>query len=141
MKPMSRSFGRIAALALALQLSLPAMAAATAAPFADLPLPLSAVLVDMAVPFATLSRLAVGQVLPVSVARNVPLRVGEQTQIAPVRHVALERLLMLTLEDVHIGAQLQLSPDMTEHFYVSVQGDLDDFLDAFAFDFDANEFV
>ena len=56
----------------------PAMAAATAAPFADLPLPLSAVLVDMAVPFATLSRLAVGQVLPVSVARNVPLRVGEQ---------------------------------------------------------------
>ena len=57
----------------------PAMAAATAAPFADLPLPLSAVLVDMPVPFTTLTRLAVGQVLPVSVARNVPLRVGDQT--------------------------------------------------------------
>ena len=55
------------------------MAAATAAPFADLPLPLSAVLVDMPVPFTTLTRLAVGQVLPVSVARNVPLRVGDQT--------------------------------------------------------------
>ena len=57
----------------------PAMAAATSAPFADLPLPLSAVLVDMPVPFTTLTRLAVGQVLPVSVARNVPLRVGDQT--------------------------------------------------------------
>ena len=55
------------------------MAAATAAPFADLPLPLSAVLVDMAVPFTTVARLTVGQVLPVAVARSVPLRIGDQT--------------------------------------------------------------
>ncbi|MBS0255649.1 MAG: FliM/FliN family flagellar motor switch protein [Proteobacteria bacterium] len=54
-----------------------AMASATAAPFADLPLPLSAVLVDMAVPFARVARLRAGEVLPVAVARTVPIRVGD----------------------------------------------------------------
>jgi flagellar motor switch protein FliM len=49
----------------------------TAAPFADLPLTLRAVIVDMAVPFSTAARLAPGMVLPVSVARSVPLSVGD----------------------------------------------------------------
>ncbi|KPF52303.1 flagellar motor switch protein FliM [Novosphingobium capsulatum] len=50
-----------------------------AAPFADVPLPLSAVLVDMRVPLAAISALEVGQILPVPVARAVPLRVAGQT--------------------------------------------------------------
>ncbi|MCB2076674.1 MAG: FliM/FliN family flagellar motor switch protein [Novosphingobium sp.] len=48
-------------------------------PFADMPIPVSAVLVDMAVPFAKLSALRPGDVLPVSVARKVPLKVGGKT--------------------------------------------------------------
>ena len=47
-----------------------------AAPFADLPLPLRAVLVDMAVPLAAISKLEPGVVLPVAVARAVPLHIG-----------------------------------------------------------------
>lgn len=47
-----------------------------AAPFADVPLPLTAVLVDMAVPLRAVSALAVGAVLPVAVARAVPIRLG-----------------------------------------------------------------
>ena len=50
---------------------------AMAAPFCDVPLTLSAVIVDMAMPFTAISNLAVGQVLPVAVARSVPLRLGE----------------------------------------------------------------
>lgn len=50
-----------------------------AAPFADLPLSLSAVLVDMRMSMATLARIEPGQVLPVAVARQVPLRIGERT--------------------------------------------------------------
>lgn len=46
-------------------------------PFADMPLTLRAVLVDVPLPLATLSALEVGQVLAVPVARNVPLRIGE----------------------------------------------------------------
>lgn len=49
------------------------------APFAQVPLPVSAVLVDMRLPLAAISALEVGQVLPVPVARAVPLRVGGQT--------------------------------------------------------------
>lgn len=48
-----------------------------AAPFADLPLPLAAVLVDMQVPLRAISALEPGAVLPVAVARAVPLRIGE----------------------------------------------------------------
>lgn len=48
------------------------------APFAELPLPLSARLVDMAVSLHAVSALEVGAVLPVAVARAVPLRIGEQ---------------------------------------------------------------
>ena len=50
-----------------------------AAPFAELPLELSAVLVDMRMSMATLARIEPGQVLPVAVARQVPLRIGERT--------------------------------------------------------------
>lgn len=46
-------------------------------PFADIPLPIEARLVDMAIPLSRLARLDVGAVIPIAVARNVPLRVGE----------------------------------------------------------------
>ena len=47
-----------------------------AAPFADVPLPLTARIVDMDVPLSAISALAPGMVLPVSVARAVPLLSG-----------------------------------------------------------------
>ncbi|MBN8485560.1 MAG: FliM/FliN family flagellar motor switch protein [Sphingomonadales bacterium] len=46
------------------------------APFADLPLPLTATLVDLRLPLATLATLEPGMVLPVAVARAVPLAIG-----------------------------------------------------------------
>ncbi len=46
-----------------------------AAPFAELPLPLTATLVDMRVPLATLAALEPGMVLPVAVARAIPIAV------------------------------------------------------------------
>ena len=48
-------------------------------PFGDMPLPVSAVLVDMRMAFSTLSALQVGQILPVAVARSVPLKIGDKT--------------------------------------------------------------
>lgn len=48
-----------------------------AAPFAGIDLPLSAVLVDMTLPLSTVSALEPGAVLPVAVARAVPLRIGD----------------------------------------------------------------
>lgn len=48
-------------------------------PYGGLPFTLEAVLVDMAMPVSILSALAPGQVLPVTVARIVPLRVGGRT--------------------------------------------------------------
>ena len=48
-------------------------------PFGAMPLTLSAVLVDMAMPVSLLSQLIPGQVLPVTIARNVPLRIGATT--------------------------------------------------------------
>lgn len=47
-----------------------------AAPFADLPLPLCATLVDMRLPLAVAASLEPGMVLPVAVARAVPLSAG-----------------------------------------------------------------
>ncbi|MDE2405387.1 MAG: FliM/FliN family flagellar motor switch protein [Sphingomonadales bacterium] len=47
------------------------------APFADLPLSVRAVIVDMAIPFATIAALQPGQVIPVAVARSVPLMTGD----------------------------------------------------------------
>lgn len=55
---------------------LPTSADPAAAPFADLPLPLTATLVDMRMPLAALAALEPGAVLPVAVARAVPLAVG-----------------------------------------------------------------
>lgn len=54
-------------------------ARADSAPFAEVPLSVSAVLVDMAMPVAAIADLRVGQVLPVTVARAVPLRVDGHT--------------------------------------------------------------
>lgn len=48
------------------------------APFADIPLPLEARLVDMIIPLSRLANLAPGTVLPISVARQVPLRIGNR---------------------------------------------------------------
>lgn len=47
-----------------------------AAPFADVPLPLAATLVDMRLPLAVAASLEPGMVLPVAVARAVPLAAG-----------------------------------------------------------------
>ena len=47
------------------------------APFADLPLSAGARLVDMAMPLHSLAAIAPGTVLPIMVARSVPLQVGE----------------------------------------------------------------
>lgn len=47
--------------------------------FEDMPLPVEAVLVDMLMPFSAISALRPGQILPVSVARNIPLSVGGRT--------------------------------------------------------------
>lgn len=57
----------------------PRAADPAAQPFADLPLPLRAVLVDMPVSLAILSALEPGMVLPVTVARSVPLKIGAAT--------------------------------------------------------------
>lgn len=48
-------------------------------PFGAVPLTISAVLVDMRIGFAELSKLQPGQILPVAVARSVPLKVGDKT--------------------------------------------------------------
>jgi flagellar motor switch protein FliM len=48
-------------------------------PFGDVPLTISAVLVDMRIGFAELSKLQPGQIMPVAVARSVPLKVGDKT--------------------------------------------------------------
>jgi flagellar motor switch protein FliM len=47
------------------------------APFADVPLNVRAVIVDMVLPFSTIAALAPGQVIPVAVARAVPLLTGD----------------------------------------------------------------
>ena len=48
-------------------------------PYGALPLSLRAVLVDMALPVSVLSALEPGQILPVSIARSVPLLIGKTT--------------------------------------------------------------
>lgn len=55
----------------------PGAADPAAAPFADVPLPLTARLVDMKVPLSIIAALEPGQVLPVAVARAVPIAIGE----------------------------------------------------------------
>lgn len=53
--------------------------APNAEPFAGIPLPLTAILVDMAMPVSALANLQPGALIPVSVARSVPLIIGDQT--------------------------------------------------------------
>lgn len=48
-------------------------------PFGDMPLTISAVLVDMRIGFSALSALEPGQILPVAVHRSVPLKIGDKT--------------------------------------------------------------
>lgn len=48
-------------------------------PFGDMPLTVTAVLVDMRIGFSQLSNLKVGDILPVAVARSVPLKVADKT--------------------------------------------------------------
>ncbi|AIT80639.1 FliM/FliN family flagellar motor switch protein [Novosphingobium pentaromativorans] len=48
-------------------------------PFASMPLQVKAVLVDMTMGFSRLSSLKPGDILPVAVARSVPLKVGDRT--------------------------------------------------------------
>ena len=48
-------------------------------PFGAVPLTLSAVLVDMRIGFAELSALQPGQIIPVAVARSVPLKIDDTT--------------------------------------------------------------
>ncbi|MCB2075554.1 MAG: FliM/FliN family flagellar motor switch protein [Novosphingobium sp.] len=55
-----------------------AVPAADEEPFGDIPLTLCATLVDMRIPFSSLSTLKPGQLLPVAVARSVPLTIGDK---------------------------------------------------------------
>ncbi len=48
-------------------------------PFADVPLQLTAVLVDMQIAVSAISQIRPGTILPVAVARSVPLRIGDKT--------------------------------------------------------------
>ena len=48
-------------------------------PFGDVQLSVQAVLVDMQLPMSVIANLEPGQILPVAVARKVPLRIGEKT--------------------------------------------------------------
>lgn len=50
-----------------------------AAPFGDMPLPVRAVLVDVPLPLSAISKLEIGQILSVPIARSVPVRVGTRT--------------------------------------------------------------
>lgn len=50
-----------------------------AEPFGEIPLPLTAVLVDMLVSLTAISALEVGMIVPVALARSVPLRSGNRT--------------------------------------------------------------
>ncbi len=57
----------------------PAQSDPTDEHFGAVPLTISAVLVDMRIGFAELSNLQPGQILPVAVARSVPLKIGNKT--------------------------------------------------------------
>jgi len=50
-----------------------------AGPFAAMPLALQATIIDMQVPFSTIAALEPGMMLPVAVARSVPLSIGGKT--------------------------------------------------------------
>lgn len=76
------------------------------APFADLPLTASATLVDMSVPLHRLAGLAPGDVLPIMVARNVPLRIGE-TIIARGTVGEVDKQVALQITQTSFGKETQ----------------------------------
>lgn len=55
-----------------------AEASATQEPFGDMPLTVNAVLVDMRIGFSQLSSLRPGDILPVAVARSIPLKIADK---------------------------------------------------------------
>jgi flagellar motor switch protein FliM len=79
LETLSALFGKDGAPAAPKRPALPVEARPLAAPFDDIPLALRAVLVDMNIPVSRLSALAPGQLIPVAVARSVPLRAGDET--------------------------------------------------------------
>lgn len=71
-------------------------------PFADIPLPIEARLIDMAIPISRLAQLEPGTVIPVAVARNVPLRAGE-TIIARGTVGELDDRIALQITQTHLS--------------------------------------
>ena len=61
------------------QLTVRGAADPLAEPFGDLPLPAAAVLAEMHLPLARISALAAGDIIPLSIARQVPLQIGGVT--------------------------------------------------------------
>ncbi len=73
-------------------------------PFADLPLRLDATLADMRVPLSRLASLAPGQVLPIAVAREVPLRIGD-TVVAKGTIGALDERVALQITHAPVSGK------------------------------------
>ena len=79
---------------------------AGSAPFADLPLTASATLVDMAVPLHRLATLAPGDVLPIMVARSVPLQIGDSV-IARGTVGEVDKQVALQITQISFGKDTQ----------------------------------
>ncbi|MCP5395363.1 MAG: FliM/FliN family flagellar motor switch protein [Sphingomonadaceae bacterium] len=82
-------------------------------PFAEMPLQLDARLVDMRLPLRTLAGLAVGQVLPVSVARKVPLSIGG-TVLAHGTLGEQDDCVALKVTDTPLNPPMPPIPEMQE---------------------------
>lgn len=70
-----------------------------AGPFAAMPLALRATLIDMQVPFSTVASLEPGMMLPVAVARSIPLSIGGKT-IARGSIGALDERVAVQITDI-----------------------------------------
>lgn len=79
---------------------------AGSAPFADLPLTASATLVDMEIPLHRVAGLARGDVLPIMVARSVPLQIGE-TVIARGTVGEVDKQVALQITQISFGKDTQ----------------------------------
>jgi flagellar motor switch protein FliM len=79
---------------------------AGSAPFADLPLTASATLVDMEVPLHRVVALAPGDVLPIMVARSVPLQIGEAV-IARGTVGEVDKQVALQITQISFGKDTQ----------------------------------
>ncbi|WP_053833632.1 FliM/FliN family flagellar motor switch protein [Croceibacterium atlanticum] len=75
-------------------------------PFADVPLEMRATLVDMDIPLSRLAALQPGMVLPVAVARNVPLKIGD-TMIARGHVGELDDQIALQISQTFSGKEAQ----------------------------------